>query len=90
MQEVISAVCREKAKGIQTTFKNWLDEPTAEEIIQALKQDPDLELYVFGRYGISCCSVRFYGSLERAARAVKEEAMTAISERHPRWWLLVL
>ena len=90
MQEVISAVCRDKAKGIQTTFKNWLVQPTTEEVIQALESDPHLELYVFGRGGISCCSAKFYGSLEAAARAVKEEAMTAVSEKHPKWWLLVL
>lgn len=92
MQKLISAVIRNKVedgKGFPTIFKTWEREPTVEEVMKAIQSERGT-LYVLSKYGISCCSVKFYGSLEAAARAVKEEAMTAISERHPRWWLLVL
>ena len=92
MQKIISAVLRNKVedeKGIPTIFKRWEREPTVEEVMKAIQSERGT-LYVLSKYGISCCSVKFYGSLEGAARAVKEEAMTAVSEKHPKWWLLVL
>jgi len=93
MQKIISAVIRNKVedeKGFPTIFKKWEREPTVEEVMEAIQSDEHGTLYVLSKYGISCCSAKFYGSLEAAARAVKEEAMTAISEKHPKWWLLVL
>ena len=93
MQETISAVLRNKVedeKGFPTIFKKWEREPTVEEVMEAIQSAKHGTLYVLSKYGISCCSAKFYGSLAEAARAVKEEAMTATSERHPRWWRLVL
>ena len=93
MQKLISAVCRNKVedeKGFPTTFKKWEKEPTVEEFIEALRSAEQSTLYVLSKYGISCCSVKFYGSPEAAAKAVKDEALTAVDAHHPRWWRLVL
>ena len=92
MQNLISAVCRNKfdEKGFPTTFKKWEKEPTMEDVMEAMQSAKQNTLYVLSKYGISCCSVKFYGSLEAAAKAVKDEALTAVDVRHPRWWRLVL
>ena len=94
MQNLISAVCRSKVedgKGFPTTFKRWEEkEPTMEDVMEALRNAEQSTLYVLSKYGISCCSVKFYGSLEAAAKAVKDEALTAVNAQHPKWWRLVL
>ena len=93
MQNLISAVCRSKVedgKGFSTTFKRWESEPTMEDVMEALRNAEQNTLYVLSKYGISCCSVKFYGSLEEAAKAVKDEALTAVNSQHPKWWRLVL